>query len=191
MSEEVKHDEAAGGEKKSKTLMIVIIAVLVLIIIGGGVAAMMLMGGDEHADAAAGGHGAPQETHASDGGHGEAAPKEKKHSSSDSDSRKLSEIGDLYPLDTFTVNLKSDSGRRYLKATVSLELGNHELSIELDKKVSVVRDRIIKILSSKSVEEISSDKGKEQVGEQIVEVLDAMMVDGSIKGLYFTEFVVQ
>lgn len=190
MSEEVKHDEAAGGEKKSKTLMIVIIAVLVLIIIGGGVAAMMLMGGDEHADAAAGGHGAPQETHAASG-HEESAPKEKKHSSGDSESRKLSEIGDLYPLDTFTVNLKSDSGRRYLKATVSLELGNHELSIELDKKVSVVRDRIIKILSSKSVEEISSDKGKEQVGEQIVEVLDAMMVDGSIKGLYFTEFVVQ
>jgi flagellar FliL protein len=106
-------------------------------------------------------------------------------------SRKLSDIGILYPLDTFTVNLKSDAGRRYLKATISLELNGQELSIELDKKAAVIRDRIIRILTSKSVEEISSTKGKQKVSDQIVDVLNSMLADGSIKGIYFTEFVVQ
>lgn len=112
-------------------------------------------------------------------------------SSSIMDSRKLSEIGILYPLDTFTVNLKSDQGRRYLKATISLELNGEELSIELDNKSPVIRDRIIRILSSKALEEISSKKGKQKVSEQIVDTMNSMIVDGDVKSIYFTEFVIQ
>jgi len=106
-------------------------------------------------------------------------------------SRKLSDIGILYPLDTFTVNLKSDAGRRYLKVTMSLELEGEELSLELDNKSPVIRDRVIRILTSKSLEEISSKKGKQKVSEQIVDTLNAMISDGQIRGIYFTEFVIQ
>ena len=107
------------------------------------------------------------------------------------DSRPLSEIGVLYPLDTFTVNLKSDSGRRYLKVTMSLEVNGEELSLELDAKSAVLRDKIIRILTSKTLEEISSKKGKAKVTAQIMDTLNAMIVDGSIEGIYFTEFVIQ
>ena len=103
----------------------------------------------------------------------------------------MSEIGILYPLDTFTVNLKSDAGRRYLKATLSLELEGEELSLELDAKTPVLRDRIIRILSSKTLEEISSKKGKSKVETQIMDTLNSMISDGEIKGIYFTEFVIQ
>lgn len=193
-AEEAKKEEGAAVEKKkSNVLLIVIIVVLILIIIGGAVVAMMLMNseGDGHGDPkhpeATKEAAAHKDPHAKEA----AAPKAK--SADGEDSRKLSDIGILYPLDTFTVNLKSESGRSYLKATISLELNaeQKELSIELDKKIPVIRDRIIRILSAKSLEEISSKKGKEKVGEQIMETLNAMMVDGSIKGIYFTEFVIQ
>ena len=107
------------------------------------------------------------------------------------DSRQLSEIGILYPLDTFTVNLKSDAGRRYLKVTLSLEVSGEELSLELDAKSAVLRDRIIRILTSKTLEEISSKKGKVKVTNQIMDTLNSIIVDGSIEGIYFTEFVIQ
>jgi flagellar FliL protein len=107
------------------------------------------------------------------------------------DTRQLSDIGILYPLDTFTVNLKSDAGRRYLKCTLSLELEGEELSLELDAKSAVLRDRIIRILTSKTLEEISSKKGKQKVSNQIMDTLNAMISDGEIKGIYFTEFVIQ
>ena len=97
----------------------------------------------------------------------------------------------MYPLDTFTVNLKSDAGRRYLKVTMSLELEGEELSLELDAKAPVLRDRIIRILTSKTLEEISSKKGKQKVSTQIMDTLNAMISDGLIKGIYFTEFVIQ
>ncbi len=181
--EESTEEESAPKEKKSgNMLMIIIIVVLVLIIVGGGVLAFLLMGDDEEAVS----QSEPQAIEKS----AESKPKRKSSGNYD-DSRKLSDIGILYPLDTFTVNLKSDAGRRYLKVTMSLELEGEELSLELDSKSPVLRDRVIRILTSKSLEEISSKKGKQKVSDQIQDTLNAMISDGSIEGIYFTEFVIQ
>jgi len=180
--EEEKKEDAPVEKKSSNMLMILIIVVLILIILIGAVIAILLMGGDDEQ--------AIQQQ--------QPQVKEKrmsvtKRSSSNDmeDTRSLSDIGILYPLDTFTVNLKSDAGRRYLKATMSLELEGEELSAELDAKAPVLRDRIIRILTSKTLEEISSKKGKQKVSQQIMDTLNAMITDGKIKGIYFTEFVIQ
>ncbi len=182
MAEEETTEGSSSAEKKSsKMLMIIIIVVLVLIIVLGAVAAIFLMGSDEQAQ-----NSAPQVKE-------KTVSKKTRTTSSDvvDDSRQLKDIGILYPLDTFTVNLKSDSGRRYLKVTMSLELEGPELSLELDAKSPVLRDRIIRILTSKTLEEISSKKGKQKVSDQIMDTLNAMISDGQIKGIYFTEFVIQ
>ncbi len=179
--EETTEEGAPKEKKSSKMLMIIIIVVLLLIIVGGGVVAFLLMGDDEEAMAQT---AAPQ-------ANVKSMTKSRKSSGDYSSSRKLSEIGILYPLDTFTVNLKSDAGRRYLKVTMSLELQGEELSLELDSKAPVLRDRIIRILTSKSLEEISSKKGKQKVSDQIMDTLNAMISDGTIQGIYFTEFVIQ
>ncbi|WP_428738415.1 flagellar basal body-associated protein FliL [Sulfurimonas sp.] len=180
--EEVKEEESAPQEKKSsKLLMIIIIVVLVLIILLGAVAFLFIGGDDEAAVSSA-----PVQQ--------EKPKKTIKKSSNydgDEDLRSLNEIGILYPLDTFTVNLKSDSGRRFLKTTISLELEGEELSLELDAKAPVLRDRIIRILTSKTLEEVSSKKGKNKLSQQIMDTLNSMISDGRIKGIYFTEFVIQ
>ncbi|WP_321778627.1 flagellar basal body-associated protein FliL [Sulfurimonas sp.] len=178
---ETTEEDASTEKKSSKMLMIIIIVVLLLIIVGGGIVTFLLMGDDEEIMAQT---SAPQANERS-------AKKTRKSSGDYSNSRKLSEIGILYPLDTFTVNLKSDAGRRYLKVTMSLELQGEELSLELDSKAPVLRDRIIRILTSKSLEEISSKKGKQKVSDQIMDTLNAMISDGTIQGIYFTEFVIQ
>ncbi|MDF1877837.1 flagellar basal body-associated protein FliL [Sulfurimonas sp. SAG-AH-194-L11] len=181
--EETKEEETAPQEKKSSNmLMIIIIVVLFLIIIIGGIVAFLLMGDDEEMPA--------------DNRHSQerSAPQKKVSrgpSTQFDNTRQLNEIGILYPLDTFTVNLKSDAGRRYLKVTMSLELEGEELSLELDAKSPVLRDRIIRILTSKTLEEISSKKGKQKVSQQIMDTLNAMISDGDIRGIYFTEFVIQ
>lgn len=182
MAEEESTEENEQPKKKNM-LMIIIIAVLVLIIIGGGIVAFLLMGDEEGTKVQQ--RSAPQSQEST------SSSSRSKRSSVDMQSKKLSEIGILYPLDTFTVNLKSDSGRRYLKATISLELKGEELSIELDNKAPVIRDRIIRILTSKTLEEISSKKGKQKVSEQIMDTLNSMIVDGHVEGLYFTDFVIQ
>ncbi len=183
MADEESKEESKEEKKKSnKLLMIIIITVLVLIVIGGAIVTVLLLSDDEKAASVQ--QTAPQAQQ-------QSTSYRAARDSEDTVSRKLSEIGILYPLDTFTVNLKSDAGRRYLKATISLELDGKELSVELDNKSPVIRDRIIRILTSKTLEEISSKKGKQKVSEQIVDTLNSMITDGSVKSIYFTEFVIQ
>ncbi|MDD2838581.1 MAG: flagellar basal body-associated protein FliL [Sulfuricurvum sp.] len=179
MAEEKKEETGTeeSGKKKSNVLLFVIIGVLLLILIIGGVVAFLLMGNEDAAAAKS----APAAKEASAGGSGESTPSD----------ASMTEVGLMYPLDGFTVNLLSESGRRYLKVEMNLEIEGEELSAELDTKKPVLRDIIIRILSSKSLEEISTIKGKEKLKEQIVNELNMHLKDGKVKNIYFTDFVVQ
>jgi flagellar FliL protein len=107
------------------------------------------------------------------------------------DVEKLSKIGPLYPLDPFTLNLRSEDGNVYLKTKIVLELSIPELKNELDAKNAVVRDAIIRILTSKTLESLSTDDGKEEAMDEIIDDLNSRLHDGYIKDAYITEFVVQ
>lgn len=181
MMAEEENNNGQQEKKSSKLLLIVIIVVLILIIIVGAIITILLMG-DE-----------PQQQQVQSAPQAKEKPAVRTLSSmeEEEDNRRLSEIGILYPLDTFTVNLKSDAGRRYLKVTMSLELDGKHIAVELDNKIPVIRDRVIRILTSKTLEEISSRKGKQKVSLQIMDTLNAIVTDGQIKGIYFTEFVIQ
>ena len=181
MAEE-ENKTVEAPEKSKNMLMIIIIVVLILIIIGGAITAILLIGGDEEKVV---------EKNTSVNKEKSISRNRSSSNSNYEDSRQLSDIGILYPLDTFTVNLKSDAGRRYLKVTMSLELEGEELSLELDNKSPVLRDKIIRILTSKTLEEISSKKGKQKVSKQIMDTLNSMISDGQVRGIYFTEFVIQ
>ena len=162
--------EGAASEKKSNLVLIVIAVVLVLVLAIVGVVVVMLAGGSDE----------PQNSG------GTQTTKEKPMKIMDA-----MEVGPMFPLDTFTVNLLSDSGRRYLKVQMNLELDGEELAAELESKTAVIRDVIIRLLSSKTLEEISTAKGKDKLKEQIVNQMNLRLRDGNIRNVYFTEFVVQ
>ena len=173
--EETQEEQQEGGKKSSSMMLIIIIVVLILIIVIGAAVAVLMMGGEDETKAAQ--TPAPQERQVG--------------SSQNPGNASLAEVGPMFPLDTFTVNLLSESGRRYLKVEMNLELSGEELGIELDNKTAVIRDIIIRLLSSKSLEEISTAKGKEKLKEQIVDQLNMRLRDGRVNNVYFTEFVVQ
>ena len=167
-TEEQSGEESAPEKKSGNLILIIIIVVLVLVLVVVGVVVAMLAGGDDDAQSA------PK------------SAKEKPMKNLDA-----MEVGPMFPLDTFTVNLLSDSGRRYLKVQMNLELDGEELAAELESKTAVVRDIIIRLLSSKTLEEISTMKGKDKLKEQMVNQLNLSLRDGNVRRVYFTEFVVQ
>lgn len=180
--------EALKAQPKSNTLMIVAIGALVFIVILIGILVAVLIGKDDHnthESPAPTTHGTPANVDQHD------AHQEQKPKSPSEATRKLSEIGTIHPLEILVVNLKSDNGRRYLKTLISLEITDPKLSIELTLKNAVIRDKIIRILSSKSVEEVASTKGKQTLVDQITVALNSMLDTKSINSIYFTEFVVQ
>jgi len=176
---EEKQEEEVSAEKKSSPMMlIIIIVVLILLIVVGGVVALLMMGGDDNSNQMQQ-QNQQQMQQPQDGNY----PQQNMGMST--------EIGVMFPLDTFTVNLLSESGRRYLKVEMNLEINGEELAAELDAKSPVVRDVVIRLLSSKSLEEISTAKGKDKLKSQIVDQLNMRLRDGRVKNIYFTEFVVQ
>ncbi|WP_121022606.1 flagellar basal body-associated protein FliL [Helicobacter vulpis] len=101
-------------------------------------------------------------------------------------------LGPLYPLSgPFVVNLISQNGRRYLKTSISLELNDPKLLEEVKVKETAIKDTIIEILSSKSMEEITTLKGKNKLKEEIRSNLNSFLIDGFVKNVFFTDFVIQ
>jgi len=168
--------EEQGGKKSSPMVLIILIIVLILVILIGAIGAILMMGGDDQPA----------------GQQQQQMPQQKERSAGvQSQMQNMLEVGPMYPLDTFTVNLLSESGRRYLKVEMNLELSGEELGPEMEKKTAVIRDVIIRLLSSKSLEEISTAKGKEKLKEQLVDQVNMRLRDGHINNVYFTEFVIQ
>jgi flagellar protein FliL len=136
MAEKEKEEHGAEEEGKKKSgnmLLIIIIAVLVLILVIGGVVAALMMG--NHDAEAEAGHKAKTEVAAN--AHGEEGETPSEGSATHAGGEAMTEVGLMYPLDGFTVNLLSESGRRYLKCEINLELEGEELSPELDTKKPV------------------------------------------------------
>ncbi len=178
MAEEKNEEEVAPKKSSSKLVLIIIIVLLVLILIGGGVAAYFLLMNDNEEPQA---NNQPQNQT-------QSKMQKKKNIARNSD---LMQIGPIYPLDQFIVNLLSDNGSRFLKIKMDLEMSSQELTTELDKKKPLIRDIVIRTLTSKTFQEVSTGKGKEKLKDELVDRINSVLADGSIKNIFFTEFVVQ
>ncbi|RUM64698.1 MAG: flagellar basal body protein FliL [Sulfurospirillum sp.] len=186
MAEATEKSEAVV-EKKSggaNVLLIVIATMLGLMLIGGGVGAYLLLSEDDAVIADANSAKATQTQKEETVTPTQAPAKSVRKSD-------FTNIGPMYPLDQFIVNLFSEDGSRYLKTTINLEMSLEELATELDAKKPLIRDIIIKALSAKSYEEISTIAGKENLKDEIVANVNAVLKDGKINNVFFTDFVIQ
>ena len=165
--EEKKSEDSGGG---NKLILIIIVVLLLLLLIIGGVVAYFLLSNDTPAPEQNATQPQPK--------------KEVKHTDA-------LNIGPIYPLDPFTVNLKSSGATRYLKCTINLEMDSPNTQPELDKLKPAIRDLIIRILSSKTVPEISTARGKEKLKSEIAKQINAILSTGEIRHVYFTAFVIQ
>lgn len=104
---------------------------------------------------------------------------------------KLKDVETLFPLEIFIVNLKSDNGKRYLKVEIYIEYSDKEFNAELNLKLAVIRDKIIRILTSKTLDEMYSIKGKDKLSNEIKDSLNILIGNETIKNIYFNEFIIQ
>ena len=101
------------------------------------------------------------------------------------------QLGPLFSLDTFIVNL-ADTGRsRYLRVTMDLELAFPTDAGKLQKKLPQVRDSILMILPSKQFDDIASMEGKMALRDEIIAKINGLFTRNVVTNIFFTEFVVQ
>lgn len=175
MAEPTKAPDASP--KDNKKLFIIIGAVVAVLAIGGG-AAFFMGGGSGEKPA----EGAKVEAKAEGGGHGGAeAPKEGEGAAGAS----------IYPLEPFIVNIYDGAELRYLKIKVEFEMANPQVKPELEAKMAPLRDAILILLTTKTMQEIQDLQGKNQLREQILAAVSKVVPPSKITKVYFTDFVVQ
>ena len=100
-------------------------------------------------------------------------------------------VGKMYPLDSFIVNIGDRDRDRYLKLKAELELSTEAVAQELEQRLPQIRDLIISLLGSKSFDEIRSIEGKDLLREEVLQRINALLMTGKARSVFFTEFVVQ
>ena len=100
-------------------------------------------------------------------------------------------LGVMFPMDPFVVNLAGSEGKRFLKVTISLELSTPEVHLEIKENMQKVTDSILILLSSKAFDDVYSVQGKFKLKDEITTRVNRFLVVGHIKDAYFTEFIIQ
>ncbi len=184
MAEAVETKEMEMAETKkggSNILLIIVVVMLFLILAGGAAAAYFILNEDtEILDDAQ--HAKQTQVVKAVGATTATASAR---------STDYSQIGPMYPMDQFIVNLYNEGSSRYLKTTINFELSLAELSTEMDTKKPLIRDIVIKTLSAKTYEEISTIRGKESLKDEIAMKVNQVLSDGQVNNLFFTDFVIQ
>ncbi|UCG61240.1 MAG: flagellar basal body-associated FliL family protein [Candidatus Zixiibacteriota bacterium] len=97
----------------------------------------------------------------------------------------------IHEISNIVVNPAGTGGSRFLSVSFGFEVGTAELEKEFSAREPVIRDALITILSSKTVQQLTDPKEKEIVRYQIKKRLSQLVGSDDISGVYFTDFVLQ
>ena len=100
-------------------------------------------------------------------------------------------LGPIYTLEEFKVNLAGSGGEVMLKTTIELEFFDEASLTEAEILTSRIRNIIINILTSKRREDIMDIRGKLFLRDQIMRSINSLLVQGGVKYVYFSRFVIQ
>lgn len=100
-------------------------------------------------------------------------------------------MGPIYKMDTLIVNLADQGGKRYLRVTMELELSAPQVIEEIGQRLPQLRDAILMVLPSKQYTDINTTEGKVALRDELIAKMNGILKSGTVKTIYFTEFVVQ
>ncbi len=97
----------------------------------------------------------------------------------------------VFLLDNMVLNPAGSSGQRFLLVSIALRLKDAAVEAEIKARDAEVRDAMLRVLGTKQVEELADISRREKLKDELRATLDGIVKPGSVKGLYFPQFVIQ
>ena len=94
-------------------------------------------------------------------------------------------------VDDIIVNPSGTGGTRFLSCSIGFEMAAGEAVKEFESRRPMIRDALITILGSKTLEQLSDAKEKEITRYQIKKRVEQLLNSQDLQGVYFTDFVLQ
>ncbi|RKY65864.1 MAG: hypothetical protein DRQ02_09670 [Candidatus Latescibacterota bacterium] len=100
-------------------------------------------------------------------------------------------IGEIYVIKDIITNPAKTAGTRFVNVTLGLELERGAGTEEIEKRVPQIRDVLLDIFCSKTVEQLSGVENREALRQEILTQVNGLLSDAKVIGVYFIDFVLQ
>lgn len=97
----------------------------------------------------------------------------------------------IYNIDDVIVNPANTNGKMLLLTSIGLDCEKEDTKKNLENKQIVVKDIIISVLSSKTVDQLSQMTYRDSVKSEITDRLKSKIPEAKIKNVYFSKFIIQ
>jgi len=98
---------------------------------------------------------------------------------------------EVYLVSNLLVNPTGTGGTRYLSASVGLQVTSPVSLEKLRLRDLQVRDLLILVLSSRTVEELTDSRSREQMRKEILGRLNQLLGGNQLTAVYFVDYVLQ
>ncbi len=102
--------------------------------------------------------------------------------------KQAKQFGPIIDVGEFTLNLKDSA---YLKVQISLELADKKYEEPIKTLLPVVKDKIIGVLSTKSLDDINNPNGKENLRNELLTQINEALGTTQVKNVLFTSYIYQ
>jgi flagellar basal body-associated protein FliL len=96
-------------------------------------------------------------------------------------------LGAIFPFDTMVSNLQ---GGGYIRIQLQLEFVDRDIPRKFLSRQVLVRDSILALIATKEKGQMSSTQGKEELRDQIKEIVGATLKKEVVERVFFTQFLV-
>lgn len=101
-------------------------------------------------------------------------------------------FGRVVALDSVVVNVAQTEGRRYLKATVHIEVPEEEKVVkEVESRKPQLLDLIVATLTKKTLSEVTAPEALDRLRGEVLERVSQALGPERVRQVFITEFVVQ
>lgn len=97
-------------------------------------------------------------------------------------------LGPMFRMDSFLVNIQSEQGTKFLQLQMELELKDEATKEEVLKNQAKLRDSVITLLSSRPYQQVRTAQGMKSLRKDLLSLFNQSLSQGSIKDIFFTQF---
>lgn len=100
-------------------------------------------------------------------------------------------VGPIFNVEDIIVNPAESEGERYVVLNMGLELTNEDAQSEVEKRVPLIRDVAIQILSSVPVDSLDGAENKLKLKKRFTQEIKKVLPPNTLRRIYFTSFIIQ